>query len=145
MTPREILQRCVHFQNPPRYGYYNWPGLTDTVDVFDFFIKDAQGIDPWGIQWEVHPDFPSIGIPKQHPVKTEADFAKLIAPDPKLFAARTRENLAKLTPEEKTKYRFVATSSGIWERVQYFYGMDRVFEGMLDNPSFIQKMIDTGI
>jgi succinyl-diaminopimelate desuccinylase len=38
------------------------------VDVFDFFMKDEHGTDPWGITWVVHPDIPSIGIPKEHPL-----------------------------------------------------------------------------
>jgi hypothetical protein len=44
------------------FGRFGWD---DTVDVFDFFIKDARGTDPWGITWEVHPDIPSIGTPAQ--------------------------------------------------------------------------------
>ncbi len=142
MTPREIVKRCIHFQNPPRVGmYFNRFGWDDTVDVFDFFIKDEHGTDPWGITWVVHPDFPSIGIPKQHPAEKLEDVCRLRAPDPKEFAARVFANLKKLTPDQRRKYRFIATSSGIWERIQYFRGMENVFEDLACNQEVAHGLI----
>jgi uroporphyrinogen decarboxylase len=142
MTPREIVRRCVRFQDPPRPGmYFSRFGWDDTVDVFDFFIKDEHGTDPWGITWVVHPDIPSIGIPREHPAARLEDIGKLRAPDPKAFAARVAAGLAALTPEQRRKYRFIATSSGIWERIQYFRGMENVFEDLLCNPDVAHRLI----
>jgi uroporphyrinogen-III decarboxylase len=143
MTPRELMKRCIHFQSPARAGLvFDRFGVNDTVNVFDFFLKDEHGTDPWGTTFVVHPDVPTIGIPKETLVDTHADFAALRAPDPKAFAARVAENIARLSPEQRDKYRFIATSSGIWERVQYFRGMERVFEDMTDDPAFVHEMID---
>jgi uroporphyrinogen decarboxylase len=139
MTPREVIQRTIHFADPPQFGFYFGRfGVDDTVDVFDFFRKDENGVDPWGITWTVHPDIPSIGIPKDHPVKSRADLDKISAPDPKVYAAMTMENLRNLTPEQREKYRFVATSSGIWERIQYYRGMEQIFDDLV----FDEEMVD---
>jgi hypothetical protein len=41
MTPREIIKRCIHFQDPPQtgmcFGRFGWD---DTVNVFEFFITE---------------------------------------------------------------------------------------------------------
>ncbi|MHB9133834.1 MAG: uroporphyrinogen decarboxylase family protein [Armatimonadota bacterium] len=142
MTPREIVQRVIHFQDPPRVGlYFGRFGLDDTVDVFDFFMKDEHGTDPWGITWVVHPDIPSIGIPKEHPLAESEDFSKIKRPDPKLFAEMVMRNLEALNPEQRTKYRFIATSSGIWERIQYYRGMEQLFEDLFERPQLVHDMI----
>jgi uroporphyrinogen-III decarboxylase len=142
MTPREIIKRCIHFQDPPRVGmYFSRFGTDDTVDVFDFFIKDEHGTDPWGTTFFVHPDIPSIGIPKDFPVKTPDDLAKVRAPDPKEFAGRVAAAFKALTPEQRQKYRFIAASSGIWERVQYFRGMENVMNDMIENPALVERLI----
>ncbi|MHB9025802.1 MAG: uroporphyrinogen decarboxylase family protein [Armatimonadota bacterium] len=143
MTPREVIQRTIHFADPPRFGmYFGRFGMDDTVDVFDFFIKDENGVDPWGITWTVHPDIPSIGIPKDHPVKSSADLEKISAPDPKVFADKVMESLRNLSPEQREKYRFIATSSGIWERIQYFRGMEQIFEDMVFEPEMADYLIN---
>jgi uroporphyrinogen-III decarboxylase len=142
MTSREIIRQCIRFQSPPRVGlYFAKFDADDTVDVFDFFQKDEDGVDPWGTRWVVHPDIPSIGMPKEHPVKTPADAALLAAPDPQAFADKVADNLQKLTPEHRDKYRFIATSSGIWERIQYWRGMDRVFEDLALEPELVHRMV----
>jgi hypothetical protein len=94
MTPRENMQRSIHFQEPERMPmYFGRFGVDDTVDVFDFFVKDANGVDPWGITWVVHPDIPSIGIPKEHPVQTLDDLGTVVAPNPRVFAGYVRDSL----------------------------------------------------
>lgn len=144
MTPREIVRRCVHFQSPERRAYYcSRFGLNDTVNVFDFFRKDGNGFDPWGIQWDIAEDenVATIGIPKTPPLEDESEIWKLKVPDPKLFAGMVRENLSKLSSEDKDRYRIICTSSGIWERVQYFRGMERVMCDMIENPDFARRLI----
>ena len=142
VSPREVIQRTIHFQDPPRYGFYfSRFKCDDTVDVFDFFMKNEHGTDPWGTTWTVHPDIPSIGIPKNVPMARHDDLGCVHAPDPKEFARRTIANLRQLTPEQQKKYRFIATSSGIWERIQYFRGMDNVMPDMVDNPESVHRLI----
>ena len=142
MTPREIIKRCIHFQDPLRVGmYFGRFGWDDTVDVFEFFIKDEHGTDPWGITWVVHPDFPTIGIPREYPAERIENIGKLRAPDPKEFAGRVAVNLKKLTADQKRKYRFIAASSGIWERFQYFRGMENAFEDLMCNPDVAHRLI----
>jgi hypothetical protein len=109
-------------------------GCDDLVNVFDFFIKDERGTDPWGTTFVVDADVPTIGIPKEYPVRRAEDAETVRAPDPAAFAARTADALGRLSPEQRTKYRFVATSSGIWERVQYLRGMEHVMEDMCLQP-----------
>jgi uroporphyrinogen-III decarboxylase len=142
MTPREIVKRCIHFQDPPRVGlYFGRFQCDDTVDVFDFFMKDEHGVDPWGITWTVHPQIPSIGIPKEYPLQETFDLSRIRIPDPARFAAMVKANLDNLTPEQRAKYRFIATSSGIWERIQYFRGMEEVMTDMLEAPERIDTLV----
>lgn len=141
LTPREIIKRVIHFQDPPRVGlYFGRFGIDDTVDVFDFHIRDENNVDPWGIQWTTHPDVPSLGQVKEHPVKTLEDVARLTPPDPKFYAKQVRLALDKLTPEQHAKYRFIATSSGIWEVSRYLRGMAELMEDMVLNPEVVHAV-----
>lgn len=141
MTSREIIRRVIHFQDPPRVGmYFARFGLDDTVDVFDFCLRDERGVDPWGNQWTVHPDFPSLGQVKQHPVRTLEDLDRLTSPDPVYYAARVREALGRLTPEQRNKYRFIALSNSIWEIPQYYRGMGQLMEDMIAWPEMVDAL-----
>lgn len=144
MTPREIVRRTVHFQNPPRHAYL-CPrfGFNDIVNVFDFFRKDADGFDPWGVQFE-NPEsenVATIGIPKNPLLADESEIGKLTIPDPRLFAGMVRDNLDRLNAEERDKYRVIFTSSGIWERIQYFRGMEQIMCDMIENPEFVHRLL----
>jgi hypothetical protein len=73
MIQREIVRRCVHFQNPERIAYFcSRFGLNDIVNVFDFFRKDENGFDPWGIQWDIaeEENVATMAFPKRLPLKT---------------------------------------------------------------------------
>ncbi|MBU4211275.1 MAG: hypothetical protein L6437_04720 [Kiritimatiellae bacterium] len=142
MSPREVIKRCIHFQDPPRVGlYFGRFGWDDTVDVYDFYVKDEHDTDPWGITWVSYPDFPTIGVPKQHPAERIEDVAKLRAPDPKLYAEKVRVALKNLTPEQRTKYRFIATAFGIWERIQQFRGTENIFVDLVERPEIVHYML----
>ncbi|HEY3398912.1 MAG TPA: uroporphyrinogen decarboxylase family protein [Armatimonadota bacterium] len=142
LTSREIIKRVIHFQDPPRVGlYFSRFGVDDTVDVFDFHIRDAHNVDPWGVQWVTHPDVPSLGQVKEHLVKTMADVAKLTPPDPVYYVQQVREALARLTPEQRDKYRFIATSSGIWEVSRYLRGMAELMEDMVLDPALVDAVV----
>jgi hypothetical protein len=144
LTPREIVRRVIHFQSPPRVGlYFSRFGQNDTVDVYDFFQKDAAGFDLWGTQWALAEgeQAATIGIPKTPPLKSEAEIGLLRAPDAHEQARRAMANLAALKPEDRDKYRFIATSSGIWERVQYWRGMETLFADMIENPGLVHRLV----
>ena len=142
LTPREIVKRTIHFQDPPRQAlYFGRFGADDTVDVFDFHIRDENNVDPWGIQWTTHPDVPSLGQVKEHPVKALADVPNLTPPDPKVYAEKLRQALDNLTPEQRRKYRFTATSSGIWEVSRYVRGMAELMEDMVLNPELVDAVV----
>lgn len=139
---REVIRRCVHFKKPPRYGmYFSAFGCNDTVDVFDFFMRDENEVDLWGIKWDIHPDTPSLGVPKEYPVQSEADLHKITVPDPKTCAAKVVGNLNNLSAQDREKYRFIATSSGIWEQTKYFHSPERVFEDLVLNPDLIHRLV----
>lgn len=142
MTSREIIKRCVHFDSPPRLGLrFERFGIDDTVNVCEFFVKDQSGADPWGTVWTVHPDIPTIGIATEHPVKTQADLARVRTPDPREFAARTMDRLRNLSADEKDRYRYIATSSGIWERPQNMRGMEQLMDDLVFAPEMARALI----
>ena len=144
MTAREIVRRTVHFQNPERRAYF-CPrfGFNDIVNVFDFFQKDENGVDPWGTRFEnaASENIATIGIPKTPPLASESDIGKLVIPDPRLFAGLIADNLARLSAEDRDKYRVIFTSSGIWERIQYFRGMEQIMCDMIENPGFVHHLL----
>ena len=144
MTPREIVRRTVHFQKPERRAYF-CPrfGFNDVVNVFDFFLKDENGVDPWGTRFEnlASENVVTIGIPKTVQLADISEVGKLKIPDPRHFAGRVRENLARLSAEDRDKHRVIFTSSGIWERIQYFRGMELVMCDMIENPEFVHHLL----
>ena len=144
MNSREIIKRCVHFDQPPRVGLYfgifgeEW---NDTVNVFEFFVKDENGVDPWGTKFTDILEASTIGIPLDYPLADDPDPSQLTIPDPKVYADMVIENLRNLAPEKKDKYRFIAASSGIWERVQYFRGMEQIMQDMLFDADYVHRLL----
>lgn len=143
MTSREIVKRAVEFRAPPRVGLI-FPGRIMDVDyVFDFFQKDANGIDLWGSKWTVHPDFPSIGCVEEHPLTTLDAMAAWRPPDMGRFAAMTEASLAARLPvlAQADKYRIVALSSGIWERLQYLRGTEQAMMDFAERPEAVRGLL----
>jgi len=72
-------------------------------------------------------------------IPSEADLHKIIVPDPKTCAAKVVDNL--ISTQDRRKYRFIATSSGIWEQTKYFHSPERVFEDLVLNPDLIHRLV----
>lgn len=143
MTSREIIRRCVHFENPPRVGFYmGGPEIDDTVIVFDFFMKDEHGRDPWGQEWVVHPEIPTIGMIKEYPLAEVFELSRVKAPDAKDFAQRVARSIANLSPAQRDKYRVIATSSGIWERSQNLRGLETLCEDLVLRPELVHQVVN---
>lgn len=142
MTSREIVKRVVEFRAPPRVGLM-FPKMTDVDYVFDFFQKDANGIDLWGSKWTVHPDYPSTGYVHEHPLTTVNAMAAWRLPDVGRFAAMTEASLTARLPalEKADKYRIVALSSGLWERLQYLRGMEQVMTDLVERPEAVRGLL----
>jgi len=142
MNSREIMRRAVEFRSPPRVGLI-FPKMTDVDYVFDFFRKDADGVDLWGSRWTVHPDYPSTGYVHEHPLASVGAMAAWRPPDTGRFAAMTEASLAARLPalEQADKYRIVALSTGIWERLQYLRGMERVMVDFVERPEAIRGLL----
>jgi len=143
MNAREIVKRAVEFRSPPRVGLI-FPGRIMDVDyVFDFFQKDANGIDLWGSRWTVHPDHPSTGYVQEHPLDTIGAMNAWRPPDAVRFAAMTEASLAGRLPalEQDDKYRIVALSTGIWERLQYLRGMEQAMADFIERPEVVRGLL----
>jgi hypothetical protein len=143
MNAREIVKRAVEFRSPQRVGLI-FPGqVMDVEYVFDFFQKDANGIDLWGSKWTVHPDYPSTGYVQEHPLTTVSAMAAWRPPDAGRFAAMTEAALAAHLPglARDDKYRIVALSSGIWERLQYLRGMEQVMMDFIECPEAVRGLL----
>ncbi len=143
MNSREILKRAVEFRCPPRVGLI-FPRMMDVDYVFDFFQKDAQGVDLWGTRWTVHPDYPSIGYVQDHPLTTLGDMAAWRPPPSERFVQMTEASLASQLPslERADKYRIIATSSGIWERLQYLRGIEQAMMDFSEHPAAIRDLLE---
>lgn len=142
MNSREIVKRVVEFRSPPRVGLI-FPRMMDVDYVFDFFQKDANGIDLWGSKWMVHPDYPSTGYVHEHPLTTLNSMAAWRPPAVSRFAAMTKASLDKRLPslEKADKYRIVAMSTGIWERLQYLRGMELAMMDFVEHPEAIRGLL----
>ncbi len=142
MTSREIIKRAVEFRSPPRVGLI-FPEMTDVAYMFDFFQKDASGIDLWGSKWTVHPDYPSTGYVHEHPLTTISAMDAWRPPDISRFVDMTKASLDKRLPllAQGDKYRIVALSSGIWERLQYLRGMEQVMVDFVERPEAVRGLL----
>jgi uroporphyrinogen-III decarboxylase len=142
MHSREIVKRAVEFRSPPRVGFM-FPTMTDVDYVFDFFQKDANGVDLWGSRWMVHPDYPSTGYVHEHPLTTVSAMAAWRPPDVGRFATLTETSLAARLPDlaRADKYRIVALSSGLWERLQYLRGMEQVMMDFVERPEAVRGLL----
>jgi uroporphyrinogen-III decarboxylase len=148
VTSREIIKRAVEFRSPPRVGLI-FPEMSDVDYVFDFFQKDANGVDLWGSKWTVHPDYPSTGYVQEHPLSTVSAMEAWRPPDAGHFATMTEASLTARLPglARADKYRIVALSSGLWERLQYLRGMEQVMLDFVEHPdavhSLLRRLTDT--
>jgi uroporphyrinogen decarboxylase len=80
MTSREIVRRCIEFDDPPRIGLHFRvrPLRGRTWDVTDFALLEygpdpaapaAGGVDEWGLRWEsTDPTGEDMGQVKGHPL-----------------------------------------------------------------------------
>ncbi len=142
MNSREIVKRAVEFRSPPRVGLI-FPSMTDVENVFDFFQKDANGVDLWGSQWTEHPDTPSTGYVDEHPLTTLSAMTDWRPPDVSRFVEMTKISLDKRLPGLglSDKYRIVHLSSGIWERLQYLRGMEQAMMDFGEHPEAVAGLL----
>lgn len=144
-TQREIVKCAVEFRSPERVGllYLDDDEHCDVQYIFDFFQKNAEGIDLWGNRWMVHPDFPSTGYVHEHPCADWTAFDNWQWPDPAEFARMTIASYETHKPAllKKDKYRLIASSSGIWERSQYLHGMENCMIDFYEEPQRMKWLI----
>ena len=148
MISREIVQRAIEFQTPPRLPFFQHQVTDVPDDVCDcwemdraengwFFDRAAD--DDWGCGWAVT-DQKNMGQVVRHPLD---DWGKLPAyrpPDPRnpFYYARLEEALTGAGD----RYAVVTCHFNLIERLHMLRGFTRTLEDFYLDPEKIEKVLD---
>jgi hypothetical protein len=87
MTPKEIVQRAIDFNRPPRVPILYFNRDVERSDILGFgyapaagFAPDEPGMTEWGYAW--HSLDGTMGQPGTHPLALESAFDSYRPPDP---------------------------------------------------------------
>jgi len=140
MTSRDVVQRAIHFQRPPRLPVsFDALGCTDFAGVRPEpdpgFQPRVEGQDEWGCVW-AKTDTPNMGQVKGHPLE---DLRKLDShPFPNYDADARYDGMAEALDQADADGKWI--ESGIFmvlfERMHSLHGFENVLMGlMLDRPA----------
>lgn len=144
MTSREIVKRCITFQNPERLPYdLPEPYGTDFAGIGinpspDSRPKGRNVTDEWGAVWD-NIGVCNLGEVKDFPLKDWKDFDRLHVPDIR------RPDRWKDVPNARQKAGdkfLLAWGISIYERVHFIRGLENTWMDIYDNPEMLGKLID---
>lgn len=142
MNSREIVQRTIRFQSPPRFPYalaesfgtdFAWYGMHPSPDD-----RPRQGVDEWGCVWE-NIGVSNLGQVKDHPLKDWADWNKLVIPD--IRDPRRWQALASARADAGEKF-LLGSGISLYERVHFLRGFENTCLDIHQNPQELGKLID---
>jgi len=145
MKRKEVVKRAIEMKNPPRVPILFFNKDTEKSDIklvgyetaVDFPYKGTN-VSEWGFEWQRLDD--TMGQPKNHPIRTWADFETYIPPDP------DAPGRFELLPDEiaQNKDRYILASLGItgFNMVTFIRGFENTLEDLYLNRKNIEKLID---
>jgi uroporphyrinogen decarboxylase len=146
MQPREIVQRAIHFQKPPRLPVLmGGLGVCDTdwlpVKTAAGFNLAAPGADEWGCVWD-RTDIPNMGQVKGHPLLDLRGLDRHPVPD---FTDDSRyldcpAMLARADAEGK--YVISGLFMVLFERMHSLHGFENTLVDLYDNRPALEALAD---
>lgn len=144
MTSREVVQRAIRFQHPPRVPYFRWdrPEISDIVgDWLNFDIGRTPGAkrwtDAWGCLWETH--HTDMGQVAGHPVASSAAYATYAVPQvPQTSYQSVLDSLARWPG----RYHFAGIGHFFFETLQFLRGFDDLLVELMTEPEAVATLAD---
>lgn len=146
MTSREIVQRAIRFQNPPRLPVsFSLLGRSDIRGISpappEGVIWTGTGIDPWGCRWE-QSEVANMGQVKGHPLSDLSQIDTFAVPDfsQDIWWRNAEAELDKLEPGEP--YITGGIFMVLFERMHSLLGFENVLMGLLADRRAMERLAD---
>ncbi len=147
MSPREIVQKTVRFENPervahshPQSEYHDLliSGMTPSVDKRPG--EKGTVVDEWGAAWE-NIGICKLGEVKEYPLKDWKDFDKLTIPDPD--ADFRWKQASEFVENNHDSDKFMLTIGvSLYERIHFIRGLENTWTDIYLEPDNLRKLID---
>ena len=145
MDPREVVQRAIRFETPPRL-----PVLMDGLGVSDAAglpiraaagFQPAEGEDEWGCVWR-HSDVPNMGQVKGHPLERLGDLARMKTPDYSDSSRYIECDGALARAEANARYVVCGIFMVLFERMHALHGFENVLVALYEDRPGIEALAD---
>jgi hypothetical protein len=146
MTGKEIVERAITFNNPPRVPFkFDVVGVNDCYDVW---THDPTGwtwefagerTDEWGCVWK-RTDVQNTGQVVEHPLKDWTALAEYQFPDPDA-PGRCRDFEQQLAGAED-RFVMFCFGQGIFERTHMLHGMSETLLDLYKRPKEMHELIE---
>ncbi|MCP4251318.1 MAG: hypothetical protein GY778_30145 [bacterium] len=146
MTRREIVERAITFDNPPRIPMkFDVVGVNDCYDVWTndptgwTWSFEERSLDEWGCVWG-RTEVANTGQVVGHPLHDRSLLETYRWPDPD-DPARYEGFADQLAPAED-RFVMFCFGHGIWERLYLLLGMENALMGFHTEPDLVQELIE---
>lgn len=148
MQSREIVQRAIEFNSPPRLPFFQHdsPDVPDDVcDVWEMdraqrgWFFDHAAEDDWGCGWSVT-DSLNMGQVTAHPLADWRALSSYRPPDPRnpFYYERLEEGVA----QANGRYVVITAHFNLIERLHMLHGFTQTLEDLYLAPEPIETVLD---
>ncbi len=146
MTSREIVERAITFNRPPRVPLkFEVVGVSDCYDVWTHdptgwtWTFRGRAADEWGCVWE-RTDVSNTGQVVVHPLRDLANMADYAWPDPD--DPRRYHDFEQQLDGAGDRFVMFCFGPGIFERLHMLHGMPETLMDFYKHPDEIHALID---
>lgn len=146
MTRREIVERTITFNNPPRLAMkFDVVGVNDCYDVWTVdpsgwnYGFSGRTADEWGCIWD-RTDVSNTGQCVGHPLQDWSALADYRWPDPD--DPRRYEGFEEQLAGAGDRFVMFCFGHGIWERLHMLHGMTETLMDFYVEPEKIHETIE---
>jgi len=146
MTRKEIVERAITFNNPPRMPLkFDVVGVNDCYDVWTHdptgwtWEFEGQRTDEWGCVW-ARTEVSNTGQVVGHPLKNLDAMKDYVWPDPD-DPRRYRDFEQQLAGAED-RFVMFCFGQGIWERLHMLHGMTETLMDFYRHPKEVHALIE---
>jgi len=146
MTSKEIVERAITFNHPPRVPLkFDVVGVSDCYDVWTHdptgwtWTFTGRTTDEWGCVWE-RTDVSNTGQVVEHPLRDLAKAADYAWPDPD--DPRRYHDFERQLAGAGDRFVMLCFGSGIFERLHMLHGMAETMMDFYKRPDQIHALID---
>lgn len=148
MTSREIVQRAIEFQCPPRLPFWQHEVDFAPDDVWDIWemdraeagwFFDRAGYDDWGCGWR-QTEVKNMGAVVDHPLADWSAWTNYRPPNPRnpfYF-----ERIEPLLDKAGDRYVVVTCHFNLIERAHMLRGMAQLMEDLYAAPERVEALLD---